>query len=317
MKIIVTGGSGFIGTNVVEFYANKGAEVINIDMVPPKYDEANKYWKNCDIRDYDKLSAVVTEFHPDYIIHLAARTDIDGKSIEDYNSNTLGVENILKAAAKITDLKKILITSSMLVCKVGYQPKHQRDYCPTIWYGKSKVETENITWANEPKCDWAILRPTSMWGAWFGYPYRAFFDMVKKRMYFHIGHISCTKTYGYIENALYQIDRILMSDTTDSENKVYYLGDKPAIYIEEWANQIAGELGFKVARVPLWIVKIAAKFGDLFWKRGIHFPMSSFRLKNMSTDNVVDLSETYKIAPNPPVERIEGIKRTLAWMKKH
>lgn len=317
MKIVVTGGSGFIGTNVVDFYANKGAEVINIDMVPPMYEDAEKWWKECDIREYDKLESIVTVFHPDYIIHLAARTDIDGKTVEDYNTNTLGVENVLKAAAQIKDLKKILITSSMLVCKAGYMPKHQKDYCPTIPYGESKVETENITWANEPKCDWALLRPTSMWGAWFGYPYRAFFDMVKRRMYFHIGHVSCTKTYGYIENALYQIDQILMHDTTDRENKVFYLGDKPAIFIEEWANQIAEQLGFKVPRVPLWIVKIAARIGDLCWKRGIHFPMSSFRLKNMSTDNIINLDNTYRIAPNPPVDRIEGIRRTLKWIEKH
>lgn len=316
MKILITGGSGFIGTNVVDYYAQKGHEVINIDMVVPKYEGANKYWKECDFRDYERVSAIVKEFNPDYIIHLGARTDLDGKNMEDYSSNTIGVENILKAAAQVEGLKKILITSSMLVCSVGYMPKHQRDYCPPNGYGKSKVETERITWENKPKCDWAILRPTSMWGAWFGVPYRNFFDMVKKRMYFHIGHTACTKTYGYIENAVYQIDQILMKDTTDENNKVFYLGDRPAIFIEEWANQIAKELGFKVPRVPYWIVKCAAWFGDFLGLFGLHFPMTSFRLKNMSTDNIINLDNTYKIAPNPPVDRITGIKRTLEWMER-
>lgn len=316
-KIIITGGSGFIGTNVVDFYANKGWEVKNIDMVAPKYEGANKYWNECDFRDADKVAKIVKDFNPDYIIHLGARTDLDGKTVDDYNSNTIGVENVLKAAAQIDGLKKILITSSMLVTHTGYYPKDQFDYCPTTKYGESKVITEKITWENKPKCDWAILRPTSMWGAWFGIPYRNFFDMVKSRMYFHIGHKSCTKTYGYIENALYQIDQILMNDTTDESNKVFYLGDRPAIFIEEWANQIAHELGFKVPRVPFWFVKCGAWFGDLLGICGIHFPMTSFRLKNMSTDNIVNLDNTYKIAPNPPVDRITGIKRTLEWMKGH
>jgi nucleoside-diphosphate-sugar epimerase len=317
MKILVTGGSGFIGTNVIEYYNSKGDDIINIDIAEPKIKDAYKFWVKCDIRDYQELSKIVNNFQPDYIIHLAARTDLDGKDIKDYDSNTVGVLNILRAADSITNLKKILITSSMLVCKVGYIPRNQQDYCPTTNYGKSKVETENITWANEPKCDWALLRPTSIWGPWFGYPYRAFFDMVKHRMYFHIGHVSCTKTYGYIENIVYQIDQILMNNTTNKNNKVFYLGDKQAINIEDWANQIAAEMGYKVRRIPLWIIKCAANFGDLFWKMGIHFPMSSFRLKNMSTDNIINLDNTYKIAPKIPVDRITGVKKTLEWMNSH
>ena len=141
--------------------------------------------------------------------------------------------------------------------------------------------------------------------------------MVKKHVYFHIGHTACTKTYGYIENAVYQIEQLLFADTCDENNKVFYLGDKPPIYIEEWANQIATELGYKIKRFPLWSIRCAALFGDILKCLGIHFPMTSFRLKNMSTDNIINLDNTYKIAPNPPIDRIEGIKRTLAWMDSH
>ena len=44
--------------------------------------------------------------------------------------------------------------------------------------------------------------------------------------------------------------------------------------------------------------------------------MTSFRLKNMTTDNIIDLSETYNIAPNRPYSRIDGIRATLQWLKK-
>lgn len=314
MKILITGGSGFIGTNVVDFYAAKGWEVKNVDMKRPKYTEAECYWVECDITDGEALMATVQAFAPDYIVHLAARTDLEGKTVEDYNANTVGVENILKAAATVSGLKKILITSSMLVCHTGYIPKNQHDYAPSTRYGESKVITEQKVWAAKPACDWAILRPTSMWGPWFGIPYRNFFDTVKAGMYFHIGHKSCTKTYGYIENAVYQIDQILMNPTLDEQNKVFYLGDSPAIFIEEWADQIAVELGKKIPRVPFWMMRLAAFGGDLLGKVGIHFPMTSFRLKNMTTNNIVPLENTMAIAPQPPVDRKTGIRRTLAWM---
>lgn len=313
MKIVITGASGFIGTNLLEDLC-KTFDVINIDFKAPKCEEHKKYWKNIDITEYEVLKEAVEAFSPDYIVHLAARTDLDGKTLRDYSANTVGVENILRVANELPNLKKIIITSSMLVCKAGYMPKDQHDYKPTTVYGESKVRTEEITWAKPPKCDWAIVRPTSIWGPWFGVPYRNFFDMVKAKMYFHIGHRSCSKTYGYVENAVYQIKQILFNETPDADNKVFYLGDKPAIYIEEWADQIAAQLGHKVVRFPYWLIKCAALCGDILGKLGIHFPMTSFRLKNMTTDNIVNVDNTYQIAPEPPIDRMEGIRRTLKWM---
>lgn len=315
-KILITGGSGFIGTNVVDYYVCKGWEVCNVDIVEPRDEEARELWRPCDITDYDVLKNVVLSFTPDFIIHLAARTDLEGATMDDYSANTIGVENVLKVAAMLPELKKILITSSMLVCHTGYIPKNQFDYTPTTAYGESKVITEKIVWQNPPHCDWAILRPTSMWGPWFGVPYRNFFDMVKAGLYFHIGHRSCTKTYGYIENTTYQIDQILTSPTLDTDNKVFYLGDEPPIFIEEWANQIASVLGRKVPRVPFILIRLAAVFGDVLSKVGIHFPMTSFRLKNMTTDNIVNLGNTQEIAPHPPVDRMTAIRRTLEWMER-
>lgn len=317
MKLIITGGSGFIGTNLVQYYLDRGVEVLNVDKAFPKNDKHISVFRQVDIENKRVLSELFENFNPDYIIHLAARTDLDGKSINDYSANTIGVENVLKASLGVVNLKKILITSSMLVCHTGYKPKDQFDYAPTTLYGESKVKTEEIVWANKPNCDWALLRPTSIWGPWFGIPYRNFFDLVKSRRYFHIGHKSCTKTYGYVENAIYQINEILMNDTSDENNKVYYIGDEPPICIEEWADEISCILGHKVHRMPTLFIRIAAWIGDVLRIFGLHFPMTSFRLKNMTTDNIIDLKNTYLIAPNPPFIRKEGVKKTLEWMKNN
>lgn len=316
MKLLITGGSGFIGSNVVSFFENK-YEIMNIDKAEPKESRHLKYWKNVDINNYEALDSVISAFDPDYIIHLAARTDLDGKSLEDYSANITGVKNILEIIKGLRHLKKIIITSSMLVCHVGYIPKTPFDYSATTLYGKSKVETERLTWEADIKCDWAIIRPTSIWGPGFKVPYRNFFNVVKKRMYVHIGNRGCTKTYGYIGNSVYQIEQILMCDTTNNDNKVFYIGDTPPINIKEWADQISHELGFKVPTIPWIVVKIAAYFGDMLKVVGINFPMTSFRLKNMTTDNIVDLKPTYKIAPNPPFTRIEGIRKTLKWLENN
>lgn len=316
-RILITGASGFIGVNLLENFLEKGYTVKNIDLLKPPINNHLKYWEKVDITDYDSFKVAVLNFKPNYIIHLAARTDLNGKSIEDYTANTIGVTNLMRIVKNLQNLKKVIITSSMLVCHAGYYPKTQFDYSPTTFYGKSKVITEQNVWTNEPDCDWAIIRPTSIWGPWFKEPYRNFFDMLIAHCYFHIGHIGCTKTYGYIGNTVYQIEQILFSNTIDKKNKIFYIGDEPATNIEEWANEIANELNYNIIRMPLFLIKIAAIWGDILKFFGIHFPMTSFRLKNMTTDNIINLSNTYEVAPNPPYKRIEGIKETLNWIKEY
>lgn len=317
MKIIITGGSGFIGTNLIDKLVQNGFEVLNIDVNKPRNKDHIKYWEKLDITNLNEFKNHVTLFNPDYIVHLAARTDLDGQSLNDYSANTIGINNLMKISKDLISLKKILITSSMLVCKAGHNPKDQFDYSPTTIYGESKVLTEKMVWSSPPSCDWAILRPTSIWGPWFDIPYKTFFDMVLAKKYYHIGNKGCTKTYGYVGNAIFQIEKILFSDTNDDLNKVFYLGDYNPINIEVWGNEIASELGYSIKKIPFYIIKLVAFFGDFLKILKINFPMTSFRLKNMTTDNIVALQNTKKIAPNLPFERISAIKKTLIWLKSN
>lgn len=313
-KILITGASGFIGTNLLEDLLDKGFIVRNIDFNKPKIPKRTDVWDNVDICDYNNFESAVLKFAPDYIVHLAARTDLDGKNLEDYSANIIGVENLMKIVHKLPKLKKIIITSSKFVTRNGYKIKDQNDYCPHTKYGESKVETELKVWADKPQCDWCIIRPTSIWGPWFGVPYRNFFDIVRKRMYFHIGKIKCHKTYGYVGNAIYEIEQLLFNETLNEKNKVFYIGDEPAYEINEWADEIANELGFSVPTMPVWFVKCLAKFGDFLGVFGIHFPMQSFRFENMTNDGTNDMSNTYIIAPEMPYTRIEGTRATLKWI---
>jgi nucleoside-diphosphate-sugar epimerase len=211
-KVLITGASGFIGTNLLE-RLKSNYFVLNIDNKLPRNNDHNIYHKNIDITDYDNLYKCVIDFCPDYIVHLAARTDLNGETLDDYSANTIGVKNILEVASRLKELKKVIIASSMLVCSLSYKAKDVFDYHPTTIYGESKVITERTVFYNKPHCDWAVIRPTSIWGEWFDAPYKNFFDMVIKKRYFHIGRKSCTKTYGYIGNAIYQIEKILFSET--------------------------------------------------------------------------------------------------------
>lgn len=317
IKIVITGASGFIGDNILQYYLGNNAEVLNIDIKSPSNNLLNKNWQQVDITNFNTVKKSLQNFNPDYIIHLAARTDLDGKTLNDYVANTVGTQNVIKACDTLSQLKRVIFTSSMLVCKPGYIPNHQRDYAPSTVYGESKVQMENIIRQENPKFEWAIVRPTSIWGPGFSIPYRNFFEMVINKRYFHIGHTACTKTYGYIGNVVHQVDSILNAPVEKIQGEVFYLGDYAPTNIRTWADEIGTELGVKIKKIPYPLIKLAALGGDVLNKVGVNFPMTSFRLKNMTTDNVLDLSNTKELAPNLPFTRKEGIKKTLEWLKQN
>ena len=315
-KILVTGSSGFIGTNLIEKLINDNEVVLGIDSVSPKKAEHQSIFQQVDICNVNDLSIAILAFNPSIVIHLGARTDLNGKTLEDYKANTIGVENLLDVLEQLPGLEKAIFASSMYVCKPGYTPRDFDDYKPHTIYGESKVETEKIIKKRNPKYTWTIIRPTSIWGPYFGEPYNLFFKIVLAKKYFHLGEKACKKTYGYIDNFIYEVLAILEAEKNTVDKMIFYLGDYEPYDITAWANEIAELKGIKIPKVPFFVFKGVAYFGDVLKLAGIKFPMTSFRLRNMTTDNIFDLTPIKKIAPNAPIGRIEGTAKTIAWMEK-
>jgi nucleoside-diphosphate-sugar epimerase len=315
-KVIVTGGSGFIGTNLTENLLKDKFTVLNLDKSPPAMSDHLPYWKQLDILDEPALEKQVIAFNPDFIVHLAAVTDLDGKNLSYYRTNTQGTQNIINVAAKLPALKKVIYTSSMYVCKPGNVPPDYNTYQPHTFYGQSKVEGElMVNKIKAPNYKWVIIRPTSIWGPWFNVPYIDFFNVVYRGKYFDFGK-ACTKTYGYIGNTVFQIRLLMAAD--EVHGKTFYLGDNPPIPISDWANEISIELGRgPIKSLPFIAIKMAASVGDLLSKTGVKFPMTSFRLNNMMTNNIFPLQDIYNLTGDTPYTRAEGVSETIKWLTKY
>lgn len=116
MRILVTGGAGFIGSNIVDAYAAAGHEVAVLDnLTTGKKENLNPKARffQADIRDKG-LAGVISEYSPEIINHHAAQIDVR-KSVADpvYNAdvNELGTLNLLQAAVK-SKVKKIIFSST-------------------------------------------------------------------------------------------------------------------------------------------------------------------------------------------------------------
>jgi len=117
MKILVTGGAGFIGSHIVDKLIDKNYQVIVIDsLVTGKKENLNsqvKFYQE-DIRNYDKINEIFTKEKPDLVCHQAAHASVRESTEDpqyDADVNILGSLNILQncVAQKV---KKVVFAST-------------------------------------------------------------------------------------------------------------------------------------------------------------------------------------------------------------
>lgn len=318
-KILITGGSGFIGTNAMIYFLSKGHEVHNFDMRPPQYEAHLPFWTKGNINNLEEYRNAVTKFAPEYFLHLAARTDLlEEKDLENgYRSNILGVKNTIEIVQQTSSIKRIIFTSSRMVCRIDYIPKDFEDYCPPNLYGTSKVMGEKIVKESSLDKEWCIVRPTSIWGSWFDTPYIIFFRTIQNNFYFHPGKHKPHKSFGYVENTTYQLDKLLFAPCEKINKRTFYLCDYPALQLREWSELIRKALMSKpIKTYPMWLLKVIALAGDILYKLGWNrVPMTSFRLNNLITNMVYDTKELEAICGPLPHSLDYGVNKTVEWMK--
>jgi GlcNAc-P-P-Und epimerase len=315
MKIALTGGSGFIGTNILLSSVSPNISFFPSDITEPRCKKL-QLQKKVDLCDEESLNKWLNEIQPDILIHLGARTDLDGKTPAEYSANTTGVQNICNWLKNNPSCQTALFASTRLVCRIGYQPTSDSDYYPTTAYGESKIIGERIVRkANLPQT-WTIFRPTSIWGPWMGAPYDAFFRYVSNGIYMHPKGRKITKSFGYVGNAVEQILALAFRGASQLNGKTIYLADYEQIDVLKWGNEIRSQLGKSALKeAPCWALKAAASIGDLAHRFGVKkFPLTSFRLDNILTNMPHDTHELQSVLSLLPHTHQEGIKKTIEWL---
>lgn len=317
-KILVTGGSGFIGTNLVDYLCSKNHEVLNFDIKEPKNKAYLKNWTKGNILNKEVLLSAFKSFNPDYVIHLAARTDLDEtKSLKGYASNIEGVENIVDIINTFPNIKRTIYASSRMVCRIDYVPTSFDDYCPPNLYGESKVIGEKIV-NQKANHDFVIVRPTSIWGPYFEIPYRTFFDTVRKNLFFIPKNHNPKKSFGFVKNTIFQLEKILFEPKENLEQN-YYLTDYPSLELKDWADMVSMEFNKKeTLELPMFPLKIVAKTGDLLQKLGWRNPpLTTFRLNNLITHMVYNTTSLENLCGKLPYTLKEGVVVTTNWVKEN
>ncbi len=242
MKILVTGGAGFIGSNFIRYWLNNHPDdsIINYDKLSYAGNPANlKDFENNpryefvqgDILDTDKLAK--TMVGAEGLIHFAAESHVtrseDAPEIF-FENNVQGTKTVLETAHKLGRMKRVIHISTDEVygsIKEGYfkeEDKEIGDHQASSAYAKSKSQADDIAQSFFNKLPISIVRPTNNFGP-YQYPEKALprwaTSAVLNQPIYVWGTGSQVRDWLYVEDTARALEKIW---ETAKPNSIYNIG---------------------------------------------------------------------------------------------
>jgi GlcNAc-P-P-Und epimerase len=314
-RVLVTGGCGFIGANLVGDLARRGAEVTVLDLPEADWsrlpDSARRI--EADICQAGSLSGAAEGV--DIVYHLAARTDLDGASLSDYAVNVEGTRNVVEESAR-GGARRFVLYSTQLVVGLFNETRfidETEPYRTKTVYGESKIEAEKIvkSGCRSDGMQYTIIRPTSVYGPWGEEPFKAFFRAIKRRRYLHVGKAANLVSWLYVNNL---VDlTILASLSPEAANETFFANDFHPYTMREIVDTVGEYYGFRVPTIPSAVITAIAYACALPHGAGLKVPIYPFRLRNIKANYCYDIEKSVRIGYEPRYDLKRGIGETLDW----
>ena len=299
-RILVTGGTGFIGSQLVREVLERGNEVLSCDL----QNAESKDYVRCDVRQFRQLERLFEGRRFDYVYHLAAEYGRwNGEDFYEnlWQSNAIGTKNVIRLEERYK-FRLVFFSSAevygdhhgtMTESVMDRVPiKQLNDYAITKWAG----ELMCLNSAKQFGTETVRVRPVNCYGPGEHYtPYRGFIPKF---------------IYHALHNQPYTVHR-------GHKRIIDYVEDTCRTFANVVDHFIPGE-AYNVGGRPEWERDIKA-YSDLVLKIvGRDDSLVTYKDAEPFTTKTkpVDCSKAIKdLKHNPKVNPEEGIRRTVEWMK--
>lgn len=302
-KILVTGGAGFIGTNLCNELRSRGNEVLAVDLLNNERDG----YERCDVRSYRQLERVLDRHEFDYVYHLAAeygRWNGEDHYENLWATNVVGTKHMLRLQERLK-FRMVFFSSAevygdyggvmnedVMVSNPIRDTYQMNDYAITKWAGELMCMNSATMFGTET----VRVRPVNCYGPGEHYtPYRGFipkfiYHALHGRPYtVHRGH---KRIIDFVEDSCRTWANIVENF---QPGEVYNVGGRP-----EWERSIEEYSDLILAAVGRDDSIVTYEGEESF----------TTKVKTMDFSRAVrDLKHDPVVTPE------EGVRRTVEWMK--
>ncbi|MFO0899853.1 MAG: NAD(P)-dependent oxidoreductase [Pirellulales bacterium] len=316
MKVLITGGAGFIGQYFGPALAAAGRASVSLDLAPAANPAAPVTLG--DVRDRSALETALAGC--DAVLHLAAAHHDFGITRDTFFSVNEEGARTLTAAMDAVGVRELCFSSTVAVYGDAPPPYDETKIpAPNTPYGASKLAGEAVfrAWTERGegrRC--LVIRPTVTFGPGnFANMYSLIREIDRGR-FLRVGQGTNIKSLSYVEN-LVAATLYLWSRPARGAFEVFNYIDKPDLTSGQIVAAVYEDLGKPLPKlaVPYPIARaLALPFDAVIAATGRNLPISSARLKKLVLSETRYEADKVRAAGFvPPVDLREGIRRMVAW----
>lgn len=316
MRILVTGGSGFLGINLIRYLIDKKYEIVSLDIADFDYPDIDKIRViKGDIRDKKVVDSAINEV--DIVVHTAAALPL--YTPEEIHSTDVGGTRILLEAAEEQKVQRFIHISSTAVYGIpDHHPLFEDDKLDGVGpYGKAKIEAENtcLEFRQKGMCV-PILRPKSFIGPERLGVFALFYDWAKDGKGFPmIGSGNNRYQLLDVEDLCEAIHQCIVLEK-EKVNDIFNIGAKDFTTMKEDYQAVLDYAGFGKKIVPLPEKPIIATLKLLEALK--LSPLYKWVYETASKDSFVSIERAERVLGfSPKFSNKDALIRNYKWYLAH
>ena len=295
MKCLIIGGSGFIGTYLINKLISDNHDVLNFDLKESKIRQLETVVG--DINKKNDLDRVSGNIDCLYILAAVHRDDITDYS-KYYKTNCDGLNNVIEFS-NARNINKIIYYSTAAVYGDTFiNAKEDGELSPVSHYGKSKAKAEKALkkWASNANKQLLIIRPSVVYGLGSNSNMNRLINYVVANKFFIIGRGGNIKSISYVQNLIEFT--LYASSKIESQIEIFNYSDFPHKTLREICDKISTiSKSRRVMSVPYIFAYIFGVFLE-----------STFFIINKKSSINLDRIKKSRTHTSLSTEKIEAIK---------